>query len=190
MVMFSQDLNWLISARALSGVGGGGIVNSVWVITSELVEIPNRAKWSQALSVTWSCSAVAGPLLGGIFSSTPCSPYPAYISNLIESVSSKLFHFKLAMGMYVMISFWFGNLSFLTPASHSLSQPSHLLNWCSCTCAFTKWSRVRSEGRLLERFSSQVRFYRLVSSMDFPLVHIKSLMRTGSCSWAALLASS
>lgn len=64
----AQDLNWLISARALSGIGGGGIVNSVWVITSELVEVPNRAKWSQALSVTWSCSAVAGPLIGGVFS--------------------------------------------------------------------------------------------------------------------------
>jgi MFS family permease len=92
VVMFSQDLNWLISARALSGVGGGGIVNSVWVITSELVEIPNRAKWSQALSVTWSCSAVAGPLLGGAFSSTPCSPYPAYpiSSNLSARSSSTL----------------------------------------------------------------------------------------------------
>lgn len=80
--MFSQDLKWLISARALSGVGGGGIVNSVWVITSELVEIPNRAKWSQALSVTWSCSAVAGPLLGGMFTScAPCSPYPANLQS-------------------------------------------------------------------------------------------------------------
>ena len=68
VVMFSQDLKWLIGARALSGVGGGGIVSSVWVITSELVEVRNRAKWSQALSVTWSCSAVAGPLLGGLFS--------------------------------------------------------------------------------------------------------------------------
>ncbi len=68
MVMFSQDLKWLIAARAISGIGGGGIVSSVWVITSELVEVRNRAKWSQALSVTWSCSAIAGPLLGGIFS--------------------------------------------------------------------------------------------------------------------------
>ncbi|KAI0296148.1 major facilitator superfamily [Russula brevipes] len=66
--MFSQDLKWLIGARALAGVGGGGIVSSVWVITSELVEVSQRAKWSQALSVTWSCSAVAGPLLGGTFS--------------------------------------------------------------------------------------------------------------------------
>ncbi|KAF8481905.1 MFS general substrate transporter [Russula ochroleuca] len=65
----ARDLKWLIAARALSGIGGGGIVSSVWVITSELVEVANRAKWSQALSVTWSCSAIAGPLLGGLFSS-------------------------------------------------------------------------------------------------------------------------
>ncbi|KAH9178675.1 amino acid permease ScVBA-like protein [Lactarius sanguifluus] len=64
----ARDIKWLIAARALSGVGGGGIVCSVWVITSEIVEVQNRAKWSQALSVTWSCSAIAGPLLGGVFS--------------------------------------------------------------------------------------------------------------------------
>ncbi|KAJ3893699.1 amino acid permease ScVBA-like protein [Lentinula edodes] len=49
-------------------IGGGGIVSCVWVITAEIVEMRHRAKWSQALSVTWSCSAVAGPLLGGLFS--------------------------------------------------------------------------------------------------------------------------
>lgn len=74
VVMFSKDLKWLIAARALSGIGGGGIVSSVWVITSELVDVSKRAKWSQALSVTWSCSAIAGPLLGGIFSSKLCLP--------------------------------------------------------------------------------------------------------------------
>lgn len=51
-----------------AGIGGGGIVGSVWVITAELVEVQHRAKWSQALSLTWSCSAIAGPLLGGVFS--------------------------------------------------------------------------------------------------------------------------
>ncbi|KAG6828608.1 hypothetical protein H0H92_007303 [Tricholoma furcatifolium] len=51
-----------------AGIGGGGIVSSVWVITAEIVEVQHRAKWSQALSLTWSCSAIAGPLLGGVFS--------------------------------------------------------------------------------------------------------------------------
>ena len=82
---------WLCIFRAISGIGGGGIVNSVWLITSEIVEEQHRAKWSQALSVTWSASAVAGlcaninfykcsainksagPLLGGVFSGNCCA---------------------------------------------------------------------------------------------------------------------
>lgn len=64
----AQTMTSLIVARAVAGIGGGGIVNSVWVITSEIVEHDQRAKWSQALSVTWSFSAIAGPLLGGFFS--------------------------------------------------------------------------------------------------------------------------
>ncbi|KAF9568550.1 MFS general substrate transporter [Agrocybe pediades] len=69
----AQSINWLICARALAGVGGGGIVSAVWVITAEVVEVRQRATWSQALSVTWSCSAIAGPLIGGLFSSTTSS---------------------------------------------------------------------------------------------------------------------
>lgn len=52
----------------IAGIGGGGIVSSVWVITSEVVEVQRRAVWSQALSITWSCSAISGPIIGGLFS--------------------------------------------------------------------------------------------------------------------------
>ena len=47
-------MTWLVSGRALQGVGSGGIVSSVWVIASEIVPIDDRPKWSQALSLTWS----------------------------------------------------------------------------------------------------------------------------------------
>ncbi|KAL6304166.1 amino acid permease ScVBA-like protein [Sparassis latifolia] len=64
----AQSMRWLIIARAVAGAGGGGIVSLVWTITSEIVEVQNQAKWSQALSITWACSAIAGPILGGVFS--------------------------------------------------------------------------------------------------------------------------
>ncbi|EMD30934.1 hypothetical protein CERSUDRAFT_163630 [Gelatoporia subvermispora B] len=64
----AQSITMLIASRAVAGVGGGGIVSLVWTITSEVVDVQSQAKWSQALSVTWACSAVAGPLLGGLFS--------------------------------------------------------------------------------------------------------------------------
>ena len=51
LLILSQSITWLILSRALSGVGGGGIVGSVWTITSEIVPVNRRAHWSQALSV-------------------------------------------------------------------------------------------------------------------------------------------
>ncbi|TFK57496.1 MFS general substrate transporter [Heliocybe sulcata] len=69
----AQNIIWLIAARGLAGIGGGGIVSAVWIITAEIVSEQKRAKWSQALSITWCCSAVAGPLLGGLFSTTKSS---------------------------------------------------------------------------------------------------------------------
>ena len=50
-LILAQSITWLILARALSGVGAGGIVSSVWTITSEIVPVHRRAHWSQALSV-------------------------------------------------------------------------------------------------------------------------------------------
>ena len=52
----TQSITWLILSRALSGVGGGGIVSSVWTITSEIVPVHERAHWSQALSVKFGQS--------------------------------------------------------------------------------------------------------------------------------------
>lgn len=52
----------------IAGIGGGGIVSAVWVITAEIVDVRQHAVWSQALSITWSCSAIAGPIIGGLFS--------------------------------------------------------------------------------------------------------------------------
>jgi MFS family permease len=63
-----KTMTWLTLSRALQGAGAGGIVSSVWTITSEIVSPKSRSKWSQALSLTWSSSAIAGPLLGGLFS--------------------------------------------------------------------------------------------------------------------------
>lgn len=58
--LYKQTYVLLCVFRAIAGIGGGGIVSSVWLITSELVDESRKARWSQALSVTWSASAIAG----------------------------------------------------------------------------------------------------------------------------------
>lgn len=67
MIRWSRHIQ-IAEFNPLGGIGGGGIVSSVWVITAEIVEVRKRAIWSQALSITWSASAIAGPIIGGIFS--------------------------------------------------------------------------------------------------------------------------
>jgi MFS family permease len=58
----------LVIARALQGVGGGGIVTLIWVILEEVAPVKSRHRWNAALSAVWSMSALAGPLMGGVFS--------------------------------------------------------------------------------------------------------------------------
>lgn len=93
-----QSMLWLIMARALAGIGAGGIVSLVWTITSEIVEVQSRAKWSQALSVTWCCSAVAGPLLGGVFSGVYFKT-PGTLIPLTYAMNSAVWSLQLEMGL-------------------------------------------------------------------------------------------
>ncbi|KAL1690126.1 major facilitator superfamily domain-containing protein [Schizophyllum commune] len=87
----------LIAARALAGAGGGGIVNSVWVINSDVVPVRSRTNWSLALSVTWACSAVAGPLLGGVFSagSSASWRWAFYLNGPVCALSVAILVFSL-----------------------------------------------------------------------------------------------
>ncbi len=57
-----------LGPRALAGVGGGGIVSSVWVITAEIVEVRHRAKWSQAFEYYMELLRCCGPSIGRSFS--------------------------------------------------------------------------------------------------------------------------
>ncbi|KAF8710926.1 MFS general substrate transporter, partial [Rhizoctonia solani] len=68
----AQSMRCLVIARALQGVGGGGIVTLIWVILEEVAPAKTRHRWNAALSAVWSMSALAGPLMGGVFSGKSC----------------------------------------------------------------------------------------------------------------------
>ncbi|KAG8774201.1 hypothetical protein FRC12_002107 [Ceratobasidium sp. 428] len=76
----AQSMTWLLVARALQGVGGGGIVTLVWVILDEVAPAKTRHRWNAALTVVWSASALAGPLLGGVFSDLVSWRWAFYIN--------------------------------------------------------------------------------------------------------------
>jgi EmrB/QacA subfamily drug resistance transporter len=61
----SQTINQLIAARAVQGIGGGGIMSLSFAIVGQLVTPRERGKYMGYFTSMFALSSVAGPLIGG-----------------------------------------------------------------------------------------------------------------------------
>src|SRR4029078_12886923 len=57
----------LILARALQGLGGGGIMPIVQTVISDVVTPRERGQYQAYFSGVWTAAAIGGPVLGGVF---------------------------------------------------------------------------------------------------------------------------
>ncbi|KAJ3554089.1 hypothetical protein NM688_g3288 [Phlebia brevispora] len=62
----AQNMNMLIAARTIQGIGGGGIINLTETITSDLVPLAERGLYQGILGLTWSFASGMGPPVGGL----------------------------------------------------------------------------------------------------------------------------
>lgn len=62
------SMNTLIAARVLQGLGGGGIMVSIFSITADLFEPRERARYQSYSSLVLMASGAVGPVLGGTIS--------------------------------------------------------------------------------------------------------------------------
>jgi EmrB/QacA subfamily drug resistance transporter len=61
----ANSMTSLIFARALQGVGAGGILPLAFILIGEMFTLEQRAKMQGLFSGVWGVSSVVGPLLGG-----------------------------------------------------------------------------------------------------------------------------
>ncbi|KAM7185425.1 MFS general substrate transporter [Naviculisporaceae sp. PSN 640] len=62
----AADMLQLIAARALTGIGAGGIITVVSILLSDIVSLEERGLWQSYVNMVFACGAGLGAPLGGI----------------------------------------------------------------------------------------------------------------------------
>jgi EmrB/QacA subfamily drug resistance transporter len=68
---FAQSMGFLIGARAVQGLGAGGLTALVQVVIASMVTPRERGRYSGYIGATFAVATVSGPLLGGLIVDTP-----------------------------------------------------------------------------------------------------------------------
>ncbi len=67
----SQSMEQLIAARAIQGVGGGGLMALAMATIGDVVPPRERPRYQGYIAATFGTSSVLGPVLGGFFAEGP-----------------------------------------------------------------------------------------------------------------------
>jgi EmrB/QacA subfamily drug resistance transporter len=63
----STSMGMLVAARALQGIGGGGLMVTATALIGEVIPLRDRGRYQGAMGAVFGVTTVIGPLLGGYF---------------------------------------------------------------------------------------------------------------------------
>jgi EmrB/QacA subfamily drug resistance transporter len=103
----SQSMVQLIAARAVQGVGAGGLMPLAFIIIGDMFTLEQRARMQGLFSGVWGVSSVVGPLLGGF---------------LVDKVSWHwIFYINVVPGLLAGILVW---RAWVDPPRDTAARPS------------------------------------------------------------------
>ncbi|KAJ2899204.1 hypothetical protein MKZ38_003347 [Zalerion maritima] len=83
----SVSMAMLIAARAIQGVGGGGIVVLVNICITDLFSMRERGFYYGIMGMVWAVAGALGPVLGGVFTTEVTWRWCFYVNLPIAGVS-------------------------------------------------------------------------------------------------------
>jgi EmrB/QacA subfamily drug resistance transporter len=63
----TQDMIMLIAARAVQGIGAGGLMVTAMALIADVIPLRDRGRYQGALGAVFGVTTVVGPTLGGLF---------------------------------------------------------------------------------------------------------------------------
>ncbi|KAI0347418.1 iron permease [Trametopsis cervina] len=91
----SQNMNRLIAARAIQGIGGGAILNLADIIVSDLVPLAERGMFEGLIALMWAFACGVGPPISGALAGNASWRWLFYINLPLAGISFFLVLFYL-----------------------------------------------------------------------------------------------
>ncbi|MEU4421472.1 MDR family MFS transporter [Actinoplanes sp. NPDC024001] len=63
----AQDMLMLVAARAVQGIGGGGLMVTAMALIADVIPLRDRGRYQGALGAVFGITTVVGPTIGGLF---------------------------------------------------------------------------------------------------------------------------
>ncbi|GJD03033.1 multidrug resistance protein fnx1 [Colletotrichum higginsianum] len=93
----ATSMGMLIGARAIQGIGGGGIIVLVNICISDLFSMRQRGVYFGVMGMVWAVASAVGPVVGGVFTSQVTWRWCFYINLPISGVGIVVLFFVLKL---------------------------------------------------------------------------------------------
>ncbi|THH32210.1 hypothetical protein EUX98_g1991 [Antrodiella citrinella] len=83
----AQNMNMMIGARTVQGLGGGGISTVSQIIVADLIPLAERGMYQGCIGLVYSFAAGVGPIIGGAFAQNASWRWLFYLNLPISGIS-------------------------------------------------------------------------------------------------------
>ncbi|KAJ9646611.1 hypothetical protein H2199_002660 [Coniosporium tulheliwenetii] len=91
----STSIGMLIAARAIQGIGGGGLITLVNICISDLFSIRSRGAYFGIIGMVWAIASALGPIVGGAFTEKASWRWCFYINLPLDGAAFLILLFYL-----------------------------------------------------------------------------------------------